>query len=233
MSFKDGEDKIRIVKARAGDTIKKLAERNQANPPDVAIFNGLLPESILSEGREIRIPSTSPVSNRISDRNVLSRCVPGTSPEVQNLKLGMTQRDVEDKLRTKLLLKKTSLPGALAGFVRNLDGLFGLSVAFYHGKLYFIDVFYNNSIKWSGLTEFRKTVANRLRLPLNSWNDGPAGSQGIYCGDFSLSVYPNNLSTFSVLLLDNNVMSKMSGDQQLLDAKKRRAEDLKKNTFKP
>ncbi|MEO7660557.1 MAG: transglycosylase SLT domain-containing protein [Pyrinomonadaceae bacterium] len=48
---------IKVVKARAGDTVRKVAERNNANPTDVAKFNGLLPNSVLGAGREIKIPS--------------------------------------------------------------------------------------------------------------------------------------------------------------------------------
>ena len=47
---------VKIVKAKAGDTVAKLAERNKANATDVAKFNGLLPNSVLGAGREIKIP---------------------------------------------------------------------------------------------------------------------------------------------------------------------------------
>ncbi len=48
----------RIVKARAGDTVAKLATREKADPTEVAKYNGLLPNSVLGAGREIRIPSS-------------------------------------------------------------------------------------------------------------------------------------------------------------------------------
>ena len=46
-----------VVKAQAGDTISKLANRHNANPTEVAKYNGLLPNSVLGAGREIRIPT--------------------------------------------------------------------------------------------------------------------------------------------------------------------------------
>ena len=49
--------KVKVVKANAGDTVQKLAERHKANALDVAKFNGLLPNSVLGAGREIKIPS--------------------------------------------------------------------------------------------------------------------------------------------------------------------------------
>lgn len=47
---------VRVVKAKAGDTVAKVAERYNADPIEVAKYNGLLPDSVLSAGREIRIP---------------------------------------------------------------------------------------------------------------------------------------------------------------------------------
>jgi LysM repeat protein len=51
------QSNVRTVRAQAGDTVSKLAERNGADPAEVARFNGLLPNSVLGAGREIRIPS--------------------------------------------------------------------------------------------------------------------------------------------------------------------------------
>jgi membrane-bound lytic murein transglycosylase D len=48
---------LKIVKALAGDTVAKLATRNNADPTEVAKFNGLLPNSVLGAGREIKIPN--------------------------------------------------------------------------------------------------------------------------------------------------------------------------------
>src|SRR5436190_456432 len=48
---------IKVVKAKAGDTVAKVAERAGADPTEVAKYNGLLPNSVLGAGREIKIPS--------------------------------------------------------------------------------------------------------------------------------------------------------------------------------
>ena len=47
---------IRVVKAQAGDTVAKLASRHNADPTEVAKYNGLLPNSVLGAGREIKLP---------------------------------------------------------------------------------------------------------------------------------------------------------------------------------
>jgi membrane-bound lytic murein transglycosylase D len=49
--------KVKVVKAQAGDTVAKLAERHKANATEVAKYNGLLPNSVLGAGRELKIPS--------------------------------------------------------------------------------------------------------------------------------------------------------------------------------
>jgi membrane-bound lytic murein transglycosylase D len=48
---------VKIVKAQSGDTVAKLAARNNADATEVAKFNGLLPNSVLGAGREIKIPN--------------------------------------------------------------------------------------------------------------------------------------------------------------------------------
>jgi LysM repeat protein len=49
---------VKIVKAKSGDTVAKVAERYNANPTEVAKYNGLLPNSVLGAGRELKIPGT-------------------------------------------------------------------------------------------------------------------------------------------------------------------------------
>lgn len=55
-STTDPANAVRVVKAQAGDTVAKLAERHKADPVEVAKFNGLLTNSVLGAGREIKLP---------------------------------------------------------------------------------------------------------------------------------------------------------------------------------
>lgn len=48
---------VRVVKAKSGDTVTKLAEREGVSAVELAKYNGLLPTSILPAGREIKVPS--------------------------------------------------------------------------------------------------------------------------------------------------------------------------------
>ncbi|MBX3283407.1 MAG: transglycosylase SLT domain-containing protein [Acidobacteria bacterium] len=49
--------KVRVVKAKAGDTVAKIATREKVDASELAKFNGLLPNSVLFSGREIKIPT--------------------------------------------------------------------------------------------------------------------------------------------------------------------------------
>ena len=50
------QSNFRVVKAQAGDTVARLATRHGAEPAEVAKLNGLLTNSVLGAGREIRVP---------------------------------------------------------------------------------------------------------------------------------------------------------------------------------
>ncbi len=48
---------VKLVKAKAGDTVKTVAGRYGVSAVELAKFNGLLPDSSLAAGREIKIPA--------------------------------------------------------------------------------------------------------------------------------------------------------------------------------
>jgi len=48
---------VKVVKAKSGDTVRSVASRYQVSAVELAKFNGLLPDSNLAAGREIKIPA--------------------------------------------------------------------------------------------------------------------------------------------------------------------------------
>jgi len=48
---------VKVIKAKKGETVLKIAERLKLNATDLAKFNGILPNTVLPAGREIRIPN--------------------------------------------------------------------------------------------------------------------------------------------------------------------------------
>jgi len=49
-------NRTRVVKAKTGDTVAKVAAREGVSAVELAKYNGLLPTSVLSAGREVKIP---------------------------------------------------------------------------------------------------------------------------------------------------------------------------------
>lgn len=47
---------VKIVKAKSGDTVKSIAARFKISAVELAKFNGVLPDTVLAAGREIKIP---------------------------------------------------------------------------------------------------------------------------------------------------------------------------------
>ena len=52
-----GMIRVKLVKAKAGDTVERIAKRYKASPKEVAAYNGLLVNSKLKAGREVKIPT--------------------------------------------------------------------------------------------------------------------------------------------------------------------------------
>lgn len=47
---------VKVVKAKANETVSKIAERYKVSATDIAKYNGVLPNTVLPAGREIKIP---------------------------------------------------------------------------------------------------------------------------------------------------------------------------------
>lgn len=118
------KDEPVILIARAGDTVKTLADRFWVDPSDLAKYNGLLVDSVLSAGREIKVPPTpdnpqmnpvaiedapvvlvaptpkpmatpSPVKKVSEQAKFTCTMTIAQSPSIRGLKLGMTETEVE------------------------------------------------------------------------------------------------------------------------------------------
>ncbi len=65
-STTDSGEEGRTIRAQAGDTVTKVAERYRLDPLELAKYNGLLPNSVLGAGRELRLPAGRRVFAQIS-----------------------------------------------------------------------------------------------------------------------------------------------------------------------
>jgi hypothetical protein len=86
---------IKVVRAIDGDTVTRLARRYGASPLEVAKFNGLLPNSMLASGREIKIPFTDLVRSKpLYPLSPTTLCSASIAPDLRSLRLGMHPSDL-------------------------------------------------------------------------------------------------------------------------------------------
>lgn len=123
-----------------------------------------------------------------------------------------------------------------------LKGVRKLQMRFIDGRLSYLQVTYDDSIKWDSIDEFVETVANSLKLP-QDWkapaeSDGAVQEKELRCEGFvlsaNLSADIRDINSGPELILQDlaawNAMSKKQND--VLD-KAKREQDEKRKTFKP
>lgn len=248
-----GSATSRIVKARAGDTVSKLAIRHNADPTEVAKYNGLLPSSVLAAGREIRIPSDGscyPTNSRLggitcpspASSAPVGDCKVNASPNIQQLRLGMTSSEVDTVLKRRSSHKKGLYAGYTYASHQGLKGLRALILRFYNSTLYDITVYYDNSIRWNGMPEFERTVAKALGLQ-NTWQSSSYCTVANNCRMFACSNAPFKMTVgeyggfYSLNIWDPKIFSKMvlaeSNRRVAEERKKQLEQERRKNEFKP
>ena len=119
-------------------------------------------------------------------------------------------------------------------------GVRKLQMRFIDGRLSYLQVTYDDSIKWDSIEEFVDTVATNLKLP-HDWKT-PADSAGglekeLRCEGFVLSANTGDTSEVNsgpeLILQDLAAWDAMSKRQTDIFDKAKRAEDEKRKAFKP
>ena len=233
---------VRIVKAKTGDTLTKLAEREGVSAIELARYNGVLPTSILPAGREIKISATNESrqnnarigNTSATDGKGEANCKTSISPNIQNLQLGMTINEASEKLHKNIPVKKlpNSSPEIYYALVLNLKGVKKLTLNFFKRKLFWIKVNYDNSIEWSGISEFQKTISKTLNLP-NVWRGEYSFEKRMSCTNFDIKIVNLSLNDFSLTLTDNKAIKTMAEKLVSSEKKRQEREKSKKENFKP
>jgi hypothetical protein len=121
-----------------------------------------------------------------------------------------------------------------------LKGVRKLQMRFIEGRLSYLQVTYDDSIKWDSVEQFVETVTTNLKLP-QEWKT-PAESEGsqekeLRCEGFVLSANMGDTSDINsgpeLILQDLAAWNAMSKKQLDLTEKAKREEDDKRKTFKP
>lgn len=249
---------IKIVKAKTGDTVSKVAERNNANPIEVAKFNGLLPNSILGAGREIKIPTDI---LRESGRPATVSCnlTLKNAPVLRGLKLGMTPNAVSRVLGRTLKLKDHETDfyngtdiihvniGEKTFFylarptqkISKLAGIHSMLLTFFDNSLYEIYLKYDKQdFGWKDGRELSLILSEKLNLPKDAWyTTSNSLFEFMACKEFKIFIiaFPNGSSDFH---LGNEIAAKTvkaKAKQAVLneEQKKKVTESEKKRAFKP
>jgi hypothetical protein len=123
-----------------------------------------------------------------------------------------------------------------------LKGARKLQMRFIEGRLSYLQVTYDDSIKWDSIEQFVETVATTLKLP-QGWKtpeDSDSGTQEkeLRCEGFVLSANITGdvrdiNSGPELILQDLAAWNEMSKKQNSLLEKAKREEDEKRKTFKP
>ena len=121
-----------------------------------------------------------------------------------------------------------------------LKGVRTLTMRFIDGRLSYLEVTYDDSIKWDSIEQFVETVATNLKLP-HDWKT-PAESDGgqdkeLRCEGFVLSAN-NGVRTEinsgpELILQDLAAWEAMSKKQNNLADKAKREDEEKRKAFKP
>lgn len=251
----------RVVKARAGDTVRNVAERYGADAVQVADYNGLLPNSVLGAGREIKIPGVARKELQVPINSIYKRssatCNLTRGPVLRGFRFGLTPAQVGKTIGKPFhsstqasytvvdgSLHKVDIGEALALYsipdgTKNpqLDGLDSVIVHFFQNATYKLAIGYKSpTFKWKGVEEFSVIVSEKLGLPKNAW--GFYGNTAIMtCKGFWIGAVLQADGS-SMLSLENTTVKKLietRAKREVLkqQQRKRDAELNKKRDFRP
>lgn len=143
-------------------------------------------------------------------------------PAVRGMKLQMSKDDFR-RLLIPAAPKVMDLNLLFGHHFSNSAALEGVSMVrteFFNGHLSYIELSYNNSIRWESDREFAETIGESLKLPTSGWKKGLSGYK-IQCADFSVLARTNHVT------LTDDRASKAQEDNEKAEAEK------KKRAFKP
>ncbi|HYW69711.1 MAG TPA: hypothetical protein VE961_01675 [Pyrinomonadaceae bacterium] len=123
-----------------------------------------------------------------------------------------------------------------------LKGVRRMQLRFIDGRLSYLDVAYDDGIKWESVDQFVDTIAEALKLP-KDWqtpedSDGGDQEKELRCEGFVISANTSGDATDShagpeLILQDVAAWNAMSKKQNDLIDKAKRDEEAKRKSFKP
>lgn len=169
-------------------------------------------------------------------------CDPATirGAQLRGFRLGMTSLDVKSRL-PQVKSSPVDASGYSEASVRfnkstpappSLKGVLMMVFNFIDGRVSYIGVLYDNSIKWRSLNEFTYQVARSLDLPLGwrAYSQGGIQQRILECGKLRFvasMLSPGMTATPALFLVDNAGISKVIARRLAARERSRKAEELK------
>lgn len=136
-----------------------------------------------------------------------------TAPVLLNLRLQMSPEQVRNILGRdlKIKVKKSGERVFFQNFIEkkapdSLSGVRALYLRFYDGRLYQIEIFYENSNDWQTLEEFTADVSKYLSLPASIWKTAKGRSE-IKCA--AISLIADNILNPRIEMTDEAIRSRV------------------------
>jgi hypothetical protein len=123
-----------------------------------------------------------------------------------------------------------------------LKGARKIQMRFIDGRLSYLEISYNDDVKWDSVEQFTETISTTLKLP-NEWqlpedSDGGSERKELRCDGFVIAAStvgdPSDIHAGPEMVLqDIAAWSALSKRQNDIVEKAKREEDEKRKTFKP
>lgn len=119
-------------------------------------------------------------------------CALGNAPALFNLKLGMSPQDVQSVIGqgVKIKIKQSGQRTFFENFIDKpapnaLNGVRAIYLRFLDGRLYQIEIFYEERNPWQTLENFLADFSAKNGFPISAWRIEYSIAE-VNCGDFSI-----------------------------------------------
>lgn len=165
---------------------------------------------------------------------------------LRGFRLGMTVNEVRRALPPLSVSRPDrrgrSTGGAIISGVRRaapteaLKGVKAVAFTFLDGRVVYIGISYDDSIRWDSLDEFVRRTSEALRLPARWLPDGGGSRHTLTCGSYSISaefLYPYARSVPVIRLTDLGAETTYRKRVEEAAQRRRLEEEKKRRAFKP
>ncbi|QQS33513.1 MAG: LysM peptidoglycan-binding domain-containing protein [Acidobacteriota bacterium] len=207
------------VKSDDRATVKEIAAKYGVNTNDLAAVNGLLPNSIVTRGRALRLP--------------FEPCSVQSAPAIRGINLGADMNEIEKRfLKTRYPFvdgtEDLSVSNLGGEKIPGLDGIASLRLVSFEGNLYQVFVSYDFDVSWESIDEMVLQFNDSLGVPLTAWKvqsrrEGDEAT--VECDGFTIKT---RLVVGRGMLILTDVKT-----EHAIERRKKEAADAKKRAIKP